>query len=1385
MAIHSSLPRFGVVLNSLEGKYQSDLLRGILTGLGERAHALIIVVRELSGDPERERERLVAHLPDRGLVDGIIVLSSALRLQASDVLAIGDHFRHDDGSTRIVSIGLRVSGVPSILVNDEAGVRASVEHLISPPHSCKEIGFIRGPAVNEEAERRFKAFRETLLSQGNYEEQFVSEPGQFTVDWGLAAAEQLLGAWPKLHALVAASDDIARGALAFVNRKYAKGSRPAVIGFDDTALAVGTEPPLTTVRQPLEVEGELAARWLLRLHQGKKVRSFVKLSTALHVRESCGCPLGASHGPSQVDAWLSHLAPDARTAARLRRTLQADTDTSARMHVLEMEVERLVSARETRATSSDTGAVRHALAGLRDAALNELPAGEAISQTVYRFWQLQLDKVATLGSRLALQSESRRGAVRNLRETTTEEPDEFSRLLSALDLAEHWICVPRGDGTDPGRLLVLAGTSDAAMEVPNGALLPSAALPPTTICYGLDLGSLRGRLVFALGAANDWWSYGDLRAATEAFCKRRLNLESAHPPRADAVLPFPADGPAHSQNLLKIKDRLGQLFARLDSAVRPRSASLQLIDGDMRMLVWRHRIHTESRSLLRPISCDALVSRLLRDRQAEYAADTNQLADWQVIQGIGAWIGAPIFDASNKPIGLLTVDFSEPILDIEKYRKAIEGLLGDAKALLINGRELFHEEQLIERTHLVKVTMDLVAKKLEPKELLQTIVDEVARLINCSHCTVFFPRKIGDETLLVAEYASFGATLSRRFKLNEAIAGYVWQTRETVLITDAHSDKRYKPSRRKPQEDVEPEKRSMLVVPIIAGDQIIGVISADQDAIGWFQERDARLVEALAQQAGIAIQRSHAIRFVQEIAGRILAADSSRDILERVVAAAVQLANADAGVIYLFSDGDKLAVREAYPPTSGHPQPRLENESGLTRRIIRERDHIAIADLSDPKWGANPELSRLGYKSLLGVPLIDEDVIGVLFIDDKDPHVFNDTEVSLLRILTGLAAIALQRTTRSQGAERARLPPMGGSVGELLRAEVSTCVYLWDSESEVFRSPQADGPLKTVLELPPRANGTGRRVVDSGEPIFQPDVRQPPTGSPPVRGEAIQGGLKSFAALPLRHDDRIVGAMFIASQDPIEFNEGQRNLLTVFARHIAPATAHAARYERQKKVAHRVAVRMNQHMKGYDLSVRELAACANSPRQHTIEEIQSRLFKTTVLFKRLLSEFERDGREVVLDKGLSSLNQLLKSVHEESRHFLVSGAVPRLELDRSLDDPIELDSFRIADCLRRLLSNADREVARSPSPPEIILFSRADLDGYAAFGVQDNGGGFPEGIEPKAPFEGLDPERLGLGLSVVHGIAQAHGGRLDCGRSQTLAGALVTVRIPIRRSVDA
>jgi LacI family repressor for deo operon, udp, cdd, tsx, nupC, and nupG len=156
-----------------------------------------------------------------------------------------------------------VTDLPVFDVADRKAANRMVSYLIGLGH--RRIAHISGPSRNIEARERSLGYREAIEAAGlKFDESLVWE-GDFYLASGIAAAGRYLASADRPTAVFSGNDQMAMG---FITEVKAAGfSVPgdvSVAGFDDIEYSVIFDPPLTTMRQPREDIGRMAAIELLR-----------------------------------------------------------------------------------------------------------------------------------------------------------------------------------------------------------------------------------------------------------------------------------------------------------------------------------------------------------------------------------------------------------------------------------------------------------------------------------------------------------------------------------------------------------------------------------------------------------------------------------------------------------------------------------------------------------------------------------------------------------------------------------------------------------------------------------------------------------------------------------------------------------------------------------------------------------------------------------------------------------------------------------------------------------------------------------------------------------------------------------------------------------------
>jgi DNA-binding LacI/PurR family transcriptional regulator len=231
-----------------------------------------------------ERERVSRHLT-RQHVDGVLLLS----LHGADPLPA---LLADRGLPAVLGgrpARMPAPGAPPVSfvdVDNAGGARQAVTHLTGSGR--RQIAVIAGPQDMGVGLDRLAGYRRAVVDAGLGPDEALVGYGDFSEESGAAAMRRLLAARPGIDAVFAASDLMAMGAMRVLKAAGRKiPADVAVVGFEDSVLAKQTDPPLTTVHQPVDEMGREMARLLLELIRGEAAPdTSVMLATHLVRRAS-------------------------------------------------------------------------------------------------------------------------------------------------------------------------------------------------------------------------------------------------------------------------------------------------------------------------------------------------------------------------------------------------------------------------------------------------------------------------------------------------------------------------------------------------------------------------------------------------------------------------------------------------------------------------------------------------------------------------------------------------------------------------------------------------------------------------------------------------------------------------------------------------------------------------------------------------------------------------------------------------------------------------------------------------------------------------------------------------------------------------------------------
>ncbi|MFP4113822.1 MAG: substrate-binding domain-containing protein [Spirochaetota bacterium] len=282
--------KIAVITAELSDSYQAALWRGIADEAERRDRTLVCFLGSRVDSPIESEAAAneIYGLAGADNFDGLIVISSAISTYSDQerIQALFDSFA---GMPR-VSVGVRVEGASTVLVDGRHAVLETIGHLIER-HDRTRIALVAGPRWHPESEQRRGAFLEALSAHGLKFDDRLLAHGTFEADSGRVAVRELLERAVPFDSLVCLNDRMALGALSELRAHgYEVPRDVSLVGFDGIEDTLYSTPPLTTISQPLHELGIRAVREIYDLLDGRSPMDVVLQCKPL-IRESCGCPV--------------------------------------------------------------------------------------------------------------------------------------------------------------------------------------------------------------------------------------------------------------------------------------------------------------------------------------------------------------------------------------------------------------------------------------------------------------------------------------------------------------------------------------------------------------------------------------------------------------------------------------------------------------------------------------------------------------------------------------------------------------------------------------------------------------------------------------------------------------------------------------------------------------------------------------------------------------------------------------------------------------------------------------------------------------------------------------------------------------------------------------
>ncbi|MBI2155842.1 MAG: GAF domain-containing protein [Candidatus Rokubacteria bacterium] len=479
--------------------------------------------------------------------------------------------------------------------------------------------------------------------------------------------------------------------------------------------------------------------------------------------------------------------------------------------------------------------------------------------------------------------------------------------------------------------------------------------------------------------------------------------------------------------------------------------------------------------------------------------------------------------------------------------------LADHAAVAIRNARLFEASE--SRRHAAEALADvgrLISQSLDPDVVAQRIADSVLTLLGARASELL---RIADESgelvaMAAAGHVDSGVVRGAHFPAGEGAAGLAIRTREPVMTPDLPGDARVILAPALREVFARSAWQATLAVPLLVQDRAIGALVVKDRTGRRFDDEDARLLQAFAGQAALALENARVFQETER--GRARAQAAAVDSAER-------FASLVRGLTAIVWEGDAatwqtLFISEAAEDILGYPLIRWYTEPDFWLAHVHPDDRERFRGMRPTTRTDDHELE---YR------MIAADGRVVWFSDLV--HAVRSAD-GRVRRLHGVM-VDITETKRAKEAARV-LGDLGRALGHAPDAgpvsrQVAESVrrLFGASAAALYRADRETGAMALIAvayeagvsfewnaELPAGAGAIGlaareRRAVVSRDVVTDPRIVFPPE----ARARAERGGVRSALAVPLLVKGQVVGALIVGEGAGRTFTDREVILAEAFA----------------------------------------------------------------------------------------------------------------------------------------------------------------------------------------------------------------------------------------------
>jgi PAS domain S-box-containing protein len=568
----------------------------------------------------------------------------------------------------------------------------------------------------------------------------------------------------------------------------------------------------------------------------------------------------------------------------------------------------------------------------------------------------------------------------------------------------------------------------------------------------------------------------------------------------------------------------------------------------------------------------------------------------------------------NKPVAAMLATSPEPLPPFTDEDRQVNFQIAQQTSLILQNISLLNQTK--RRLDEVNLLLDFsrLLSGLDADAIIRSLLDSARRVIQHAHAGAALVWNTQSETLIpraVSGYADNQTMARIHYRSGEALPGMVFATRAPRRVDEINFTRDYNFG----SENLAYYRQatggrlpvSSLVVPILAGEQSLGVLVLDNfNSTSAFRPEDEALLLSLAQQVALSLENVRLVQATQVRAGQLQALNTAAASLTSSLRSD-QLVNTlldqlppilpyDTATLWL-REKDRLSVASARGFSDAEQRLGLSvsvTDSALFKEMAQTGQPILVNDVREDSRFLPVEAPRLSW---LGIPLVSKgELVGVIAVEKWQAHYYTREQMQVGLTFASQSAVSLDNarlyedsvsraTELDQRSQRlATLNRFSSALNGLLDVDQilnltadelfkglglkRTSVVAFERSKSIWKYSNPRTRFKLPRELPPTPIFNRLReslgIFNTDDARSEPDLAS--------LNEMLGDEPGALLVLPLTSGSELVGLIFTQMTGSSRFTMNEVELARTLSNQASIALQNARLYQTTVRTAERFAI---------------------------------------------------------------------------------------------------------------------------------------------------------------------------------------------------------------------